>query len=137
MADPQLDIAGPPERPQVILDHWTVPFLGGRWQADGDLALFLDGGRHQLDGIPAELAPRLVQFLANAIALAQGFQGHPRGRERQAAYSPLWPSPVIAPGGPWGEPTERLPTAPSAPVHLGRHLRPVPSVERVDGGEPK
>jgi hypothetical protein len=74
MADVQY--VGPFEEWEVVVDGWTVPYLTSRPLSGGSVSLSIDKRyRLRLDRVEAE---RIVPFIADAIAVALGYSGHPR-----------------------------------------------------------
>jgi hypothetical protein len=74
MADVQF--VGPFEEWEVVVDGWTVPYLTSRPLPGGRVSLSIDK-RHRLR-LDIEEAERIVPFIAEAIAVALGYSGHPR-----------------------------------------------------------
>jgi hypothetical protein len=70
-----LEFVGPFARHEVILHGHLVPFLEATPTASG-VHLNLDG-RYGIDLSPEE-ADRVVPFIADCIAVALGYTGHPK-----------------------------------------------------------
>lgn len=73
-----VDIVGPFEHHDVVIAGWRVPFLAATPMNGGKLAIELDG-RMSVD-MTVEDAERLLPFIADCIAVALGYTGHP-GRD--------------------------------------------------------
>jgi len=67
---------GPITTHMVVVDGWSVPFLEASFRGEDGLRLILDG-RIGID-LGTNEAERLIPFLADAIAVALGYGGHPR-----------------------------------------------------------
>jgi hypothetical protein len=71
-----VQFVGPFEEWEVVVDGWTVPYLTSRPISDGRVSLSIDKRRRlRLD---VEEAERIVPFIADAIAVALGYSGHPQ-----------------------------------------------------------
>lgn len=63
----------------VVVNGWDIPGFRARVNAE-DECVYLSYGQMMLE-IPYALAPRVVNFIANAITVAQGFGGLPMSTE--------------------------------------------------------
>jgi hypothetical protein len=72
----RVNFPGPFTQHDVVVDGWRVPLLDAQVnQDDGRVLLVLDN-RFTLD-LSAEEAERVVPFLADAMAVALGYDAHP------------------------------------------------------------
>ena len=71
----RVSFPGPFAQHDVVVDGWRVPFLHAQPHDGGMLTVVLDD-RFGLELSVAE-AERVVPFLADAIAVALGFEAHP------------------------------------------------------------
>jgi hypothetical protein len=71
----EVQYVGPFEEWEVVVDGWTVPFLTCRPLAEGGVSLLIEK-RYRLR-LDDEEAERVLPFIANAIAVALGYSGHP------------------------------------------------------------
>lgn len=104
----EVQFVGPFEEWEVVVDGWTVPYLTCRPLPGGGVSLLIEKRyRLRLDEDEAE---RFLPFIANAIAVALGYSGHPqrdwdepRAGHRMHKISPLLlgaaggPGPVAGP----------------------------------------
>jgi hypothetical protein len=74
---PSLRVAfpGPFTHHEVVVDGWRVPLLHAQVAEGGRVLVVLDS-RFTLE-LSAEEAERVVPFLADAMAVAMGYDGHP------------------------------------------------------------
>jgi hypothetical protein len=77
----EVEFPGPFTHHEVIVGGWKVPLVeahptGGH---DDKITLVIDG--RFAETFTVEEAERFVPFLADAIAVALGYTGHPRGDE--------------------------------------------------------
>jgi hypothetical protein len=75
LPESRVSFPGPFSQHEVVVSGWKVPFLHAQPQDGGMLTLMLDN-RFLLE-IPVAEAERFVPFLADAIAIALGFEAHP------------------------------------------------------------
>ena len=75
-AEFRVTFPGPITHHIVAVDGWSVPFLEAYLRGEDGVQLVLDG-RIGIDLGTGE-AERLIPFLADAIAVALGYGGHPR-----------------------------------------------------------
>ena len=66
---------GPIEQHEVVVDGWRVPLLHACLHDGGEITLVLDS-RFGLE-LTADDAEAVVPFVANAIAVALGYNAHP------------------------------------------------------------
>ena len=85
-----VEVIGPFRHHEVAVTGWRVPLLTANPQQDG-VELILDD-RYSVD-IPADLVETVVPFVAECIAVALGYCGHPEGDEmpprRLPDYAPM------------------------------------------------
>jgi hypothetical protein len=86
---------GPFQHHDVVVNGWQVPYLTAVPIPGGRVHITLDN-RFGVD-LTVDEAERVVPFLADAIAVASGYTGHPDG----------------------GEPVQRLPFVRMEPLDLG------------------
>lgn len=82
-----VEFVGPFERHEVVVNGWQVPLLQARMEPGGRIVLLLDN-RIALD-LTVEESERVLPFLADAIAVAQGFTCHPREGQSEPLRSPF------------------------------------------------
>lgn len=70
---------GPFTSHPVTVNGWTVPHLEAFYQDSGTVSLTLDH-RFGMD-VPQDLAGQVIEFLADAIAIALGWSCHPTSPE--------------------------------------------------------
>jgi hypothetical protein len=70
-----VEYVGPFQSHRVVVDGWTVPFIAAHPQQGGRILLSLD----RRVGVDLDLATAelVLPFIANAIAIAAGYAGHP------------------------------------------------------------
>lgn len=73
--DRDVQSVGPFERYPTMVNGWTVPYLEASYRDDGSVTLSLDQ-RLAID-VPADLAGQVIEFVADAIAIAAGWSCHP------------------------------------------------------------
>ena len=73
----EVQYVGPFEEWEVVVDGWTVPYLTCRPLPEGGVSLLIEK-RYRLR-LDEEEAERVLPFIANAIAVALGYSGHPHG----------------------------------------------------------
>jgi hypothetical protein len=90
----EVQYVGPFEEWEVVVDGWTVPYLTCRPLPEGGVSLLIEK-RYRLR-LDDEEAERVLPFIANAIAVALGYSGHPernweepRAGHRMHKISPL------------------------------------------------
>jgi hypothetical protein len=83
----RVQFLGPVEQHEVVVDGWRVPLLHACPHDGGQTTLVLDN-RFGLE-ISVEDAEAVVPFIANAIAVALGYNAHPSADEE----TPLVPIP--------------------------------------------
>lgn len=71
----RVSFPGPFTHHDVVVDGWRVPLIQAQVAEDGRVLLTLDDRFTLLLG--AEEAERVVPFLANAMAVALGYDPHP------------------------------------------------------------
>jgi hypothetical protein len=92
---PGLELVGPFERHEVVVNGWQVPLLQARPEPGGRIVVTLDN-RIALD-LTVDESERFLPFLADAIAVAQGFTCHPReGQIEPLRATTLGPRPLRA-----------------------------------------
>ena len=74
-----VEFVGPFHHHDVVVGGWSVPLLQAQPKPGGQVTLLLDR-RFGID-LSVEDAQRFVPFLAEAIAVALGFNAHPSERE--------------------------------------------------------
>lgn len=67
---------GPFSHWPVVVNGWTVDLLQALYGNDGEVQLVLDN-RSVID-LPADIAGQVIEFIADAIAVARGWSCHPR-----------------------------------------------------------
>lgn len=67
---------GPFDHFDVVVGGWTVEGLAAQYRADGSVTLCLD--RRLAIDVPADLAGMVIEFVADAIAIAKGWSCHPQ-----------------------------------------------------------
>ena len=72
----EVQYVGPFEEWEVVVDGWTVPYLTCRPLPDGGVSLLIEK-RYRLR-LDKDEADRVLPFIANAIAVALGYSGHPQ-----------------------------------------------------------
>lgn len=75
LPESRVSFPGPFSQHGVVVSGWSVPFLHAQSHEGGRLTVVLDN-RFSLELSVAE-AERVVPFLADAIAVALGFEAHP------------------------------------------------------------
>jgi hypothetical protein len=80
-ATPQVEYIGPLSHHEVVVNGWAVPMLEAHMLPGGQINLVLDR-RYGID-LTVEEAERVVPFVADAIAIALGFAGHPQSAEAE------------------------------------------------------
>lgn len=70
---------GPFDLLEVVVNGWTVEGLQAQYLENGQVALTLDR-RLGID-VPADLAGQVIEFVADAIAIAKGWSCHPTSPE--------------------------------------------------------
>lgn len=96
-----VEFVGPFQHHDVVVNGWQVPFLAATPEPGGRIHLSLDH-RFGID-VTVEEAERIVPFLADCMAVALGYTGHPdaEGREPKRRH----PIVRMAALGLSGEPT--------------------------------
>ena len=77
--DSRVSFPGPFSQHQVNVSGWTVPFLHAQVHDGGKMTVVLDD-RFGLELTVAE-AERVIPFLADAIAIALGYDAHPSAND--------------------------------------------------------
>lgn len=85
-----VEIVGPFEVHKVIVNGWSVPLLTAHPKQDGSVEFVLDR-RIALEAMPEEWVLRIASFIADAIAMGQGFACHPFEDELPPRRDPTWP----------------------------------------------
>jgi hypothetical protein len=75
LPDSRVDFPGPFSRHDVVVSGWSVPFLHAQVHDGGMMTVVLDH-RFGLELTLTE-AERVVPFLADALAVALGYDAHP------------------------------------------------------------
>lgn len=89
----EYQIVGPFQSHRVIVDGRRVPFLEAFPVNGGKISLLLDG-RYGLD-VSVGDADAFIPWIADAIAVAMGYTGHPRAGKEPLRASPFPPDHVI------------------------------------------
>jgi hypothetical protein len=77
LADFRVSFPGPFAQHDVVVDGWRVPLVHAQVHGEDMVTLVLDN-RYGLELTTAE-AERVVPFVANAVAVALGYNAHPSG----------------------------------------------------------
>src|SRR4051812_40291892 len=95
-----VDFVGPFQSHEVVVNGFKVPFLTASLPPGGTVHLTLDH-RYGLD-LSVQDADRVVQFIADCIAVAMGYTCHPQqGWEGPLPRSPFMPRvPLTMESGP-------------------------------------
>lgn len=78
MAGFRVNFVGPFQHHDVVVEGWRVPYLQAHLPEDEDRVQLVLDRRLGVELTTSE-AERLVPFIADAIAIAMGYGGHPRG----------------------------------------------------------
>lgn len=70
---------GPFSAYPVEVNGWTVDLLQAMYRDDGTVEVSLD--HRYMMALPSDLAAEVIEFVANAIAIARGWSCHPVSRD--------------------------------------------------------
>jgi hypothetical protein len=87
----RVSFPGPFLQHDVVVDGWSVPLLHAQVHQGGKVTLMLDN-RFMLD-LDADHAEAVVPFVANAIAIALGYNAHPSDDDEDLARPSANPKP--------------------------------------------